>query len=126
MAVLQIPEEKRTLRDKAEIAEYLGKIGIDYEVWAPSQPLAADATQQDILNAYSADIEKLKTRGGYVTADVINVNPQTPGLDAMLAKFSREHIHSEDEVRFVVQGRGIFASIRRLRRSLALKSNPET
>lgn len=108
MAVLQIPEEKRTLRDKAEIAEYLGKIGIDYEVWAPSQPLSADATQQDILNAYSADIEKLKTRGGYVTADVINVNPQTPGLDAMLAKFSREHIHSEDEVRFVVQGRGIF------------------
>ena len=108
MAVLQIPEEQRTLRDKAEITDYLGKIGIDYEVWEPSQPLSADATQEDILNAYSTDIDKLKTRGGYVTADVINVNPQTPGLDAMLAKFRREHIHTEDEVRFVVQGRGIF------------------
>jgi 1,2-dihydroxy-3-keto-5-methylthiopentene dioxygenase len=108
MAVLQIPEQKRTLRDQTEIGAYLGKIGIDYEVWAPSQPLSADATQEDILKAYSADIEKLKARGGYVTADVINVNPQTPGLDAMLVKFSREHIHSEDEVRFVVQGRGIF------------------
>ncbi len=108
MAVLQIPEEKRTLRDKAEITEYLNRIGIDYEVWEPSQPLPAEATQEDILKAYSADINKLKRRGGYVTADVINVNPQTPGLDAMLAKFSREHIHTEDEVRFVVQGRGIF------------------
>jgi 1,2-dihydroxy-3-keto-5-methylthiopentene dioxygenase len=108
MAVLQIPEEKRTLTDKVEIAEYLGKIGIDYEIWAPSQPLSADATQEDILAAYSADIEQLKTRGGYVTADVINVTAQTPGLDAMLAKFRREHTHSEDEVRFVVQGRGIF------------------
>lgn len=47
-------------------------------------------------------------RGGYVIADVINVNPQTPGLDAMLAKFSREHIHTDDEVRFIVQGRGVF------------------
>ena len=108
MAVLQIPDENRTLRDKAEIADYLNKIGIDYEMWAPSQPLSADASQEDILRAYSSDIEKLKVRGGYVTADVINVNPQTPGLDAMLAKFCREHIHSEDEVRFIVQGRGIF------------------
>jgi 1,2-dihydroxy-3-keto-5-methylthiopentene dioxygenase len=43
-----------------------------------------------------------------VTADVVNVNPQTPGLDAMLAKFSREHWHDEDEVRFIIHGRGIF------------------
>ena len=108
MAVLQIPEEHRTIRDKVGIADYLATIGIDYEVWEPSQPLPPGASQEDILRAYSADVEKLKTRGGYVTADVINVNPQTPGLDMMLAKFCREHIHSEDEVRFVVQGRGIF------------------
>jgi len=69
---------------------------------------ARDASQEDILRAYSAEIDKLKVRGGYVTADVINVNPQTPGLDAMLAKFSREHWHDEDEVRFTVQGHGVF------------------
>ncbi len=43
-----------------------------------------------------------------LTADVIDVNPTTPNLDAMLAKFDREHTHSEDEVRFIVSGRGIF------------------
>jgi 1,2-dihydroxy-3-keto-5-methylthiopentene dioxygenase len=108
MALLRIPEENRTITGKAAVGDYLGKIGIEYDVWEPSQPLAAEASQDDILRAYSREIDKLKSRGGYVTADVINVNPQTPGLDAMLARFSREHWHDEDEVRFVVQGRGVF------------------
>jgi 1,2-dihydroxy-3-keto-5-methylthiopentene dioxygenase len=43
-----------------------------------------------------------------VTADIIDVTPATPGLDAMLAKFSTEHWHDEDEVRFIVRGRGLF------------------
>jgi 1,2-dihydroxy-3-keto-5-methylthiopentene dioxygenase len=108
MAVLRIPDENRTITGKAAVAEYLGKIGIDYDVWEPSRPVGAEASQQEILDAYSAEVDKLKAAGGYVTADVINVNPQTPNLDALLAKFSREHWHDEDEVRFIVQGRGLF------------------
>src|SRR6266850_7193907 len=108
MAVLQIPEQNRTISGKAEVGDYLDAIGIEYDVWEPSQPLPAEASQDEILRAYSAEIEKLKARGGYVTADVVNVNAQTPGLDAMLAKFSREHWHDEDEVRFIIQGHGVF------------------
>jgi 1,2-dihydroxy-3-keto-5-methylthiopentene dioxygenase len=108
MAVLRIPEENRTISGKAAVAEYLGKIGIEYNVWEPSHPLPAEAAQAEILEAYSAEIENLKARGGYVTADVISVNPQTPNLETMLAKFSREHWHDEDEVRFIIQGRGLF------------------
>src|SRR5215471_19765120 len=108
MAVLRIPDENRTISGKAAVAEYLGKIGIEYNVWEPSHPLTAGATQDEILEAYSSEIEKLKARGGYVTADVVNVTAQTPNLDAMLAKFSREHLHDEDEVRFIVHGHGVF------------------
>ena len=43
-----------------------------------------------------------------MTADVINVKPETPGLDEMLAKFDKEHLHTEDEVRFTVKGSGVF------------------
>src|SRR5262245_12152021 len=93
MAVVRIPAEGRTLNDKSAVAEHLSSIGIDYETWTPSHPLSANASSEEILVAYSAEIEQLKTRGGYVTADVISVNPQTPNLDAMLAKFSREHWH---------------------------------
>ena len=58
--------------------------------------------------ATNLSIEKLKALGGYVTADVIDVNAHTPGLDAMLARFNREHWHDEDEVRFIIHGRGLF------------------
>jgi 1,2-dihydroxy-3-keto-5-methylthiopentene dioxygenase len=68
-------------------------------------PAASDA---QILAEYSQEIEKVKAAGGFLTADVINVNPNTPNLDAMLSKFNKEHTHSEDEVRFTVEGKGVF------------------
>ncbi len=108
MARLRIPKEDRTLSDPKAIASHLAQWGIDYEQGAPEHPVGADAPAEEVLRAYAGEIEELKKRGGYVTADVIDVNPQTPGLDAMLAKFNREHWHSEDEVRFIISGHGLF------------------
>ena len=108
MAIITIPDEERTLEDRQTVTEYLAGIGIEYENWDTSRAVRSDAPAEEILAAYSDEIERLKARGGYVTADVIDVNSQSPGLDAMLAKFNREHWHDEDEVRFIIQGRGIF------------------
>ena len=108
MAVLRVPEENRTISGRQAVADYLGAIGVEYEVWEPSHPLDAGASQEAVLQAYTAEIERLNKRGGYVTADVVSLNPQTPGLGEMLAKFNREHWHHDDEVRFIVEGRGIF------------------
>src|SRR3982751_5014184 len=108
MAVLTILNEEKTLTDTDEIAASLAVYGIDYERWTPSHPIADNAPATEILQAYSREIEDLKSRGGYVTADVIDVSPATPGLDEMLAKFNREHWHDEDEVRFIIAGHGIF------------------
>jgi 1,2-dihydroxy-3-keto-5-methylthiopentene dioxygenase len=87
---------------------YLAARGIEYERWSPEPQLAATSSPEAILAAYASKIDELKARGGYVTADVIDVKPDTPGLDAMLLKFSSEHWHDEDEVRFIVEGRGLF------------------
>ncbi len=108
MALVRIPDERRTLRDAEEITGYLKSIGIDYERWRPSRLVASGAAADEILKVYAEDIERLKAGGGYVTADVIDVQPQTPGLEQMLAKFGREHWHDDDEVRFVIHGRGLF------------------
>lgn len=108
MAIVRIPDEHRTLDTPEAVTAYLAGIGIDYEQWESSQPIRSDAPAEEILNAYADAIEKLKASGGYVTADVINVNSNTPGLDAMLQKFSREHWHDDDEVRFIIHGRGLF------------------
>ena len=108
MAVVTIHDEKKTLTDEHSIRECLNSYGIEYQRWTPAQDVAADATADAVLKAYAKEIDDLKTRGGYVTADVIDVTPETPGLEEMLAKFDREHWHDEDEVRFVISGHGLF------------------
>jgi 1,2-dihydroxy-3-keto-5-methylthiopentene dioxygenase len=108
VAVVNIPGERRTLAEAADINAFLEPFGIVYEQWNATRPVGPDATNEEILDAYKTEIDRLKARGGYVVADVINVTPETPGLDAMLNKFNKEHTHSEDEVRFIVKGRGVF------------------
>lgn len=108
MATITVAETKQRIEDPAAIEQFLAPFGIWYENWPVAGRLAADASAADILTEYAPEIERLKQRGGFVTADVINVSPETPNLDAMLAKFDKEHTHSEDEVRFTVEGRGVF------------------
>jgi 1,2-dihydroxy-3-keto-5-methylthiopentene dioxygenase len=108
MALLTIFQEDRTLSETAEITAYLETIGIDYERWTETHSVEPNVSAEEILRNYGGEIEKLKARGGYVTADVIDVKPDTPGLDEMLAKFNREHWHDEDEVRFIIAGEGLF------------------
>ena len=109
MALLRIPDEKRS------VERGRGDRRIISRPWASSTNVGSRPRQspqapapQEILAAYAPKIDELKARGGYVTADVIDVNPKTPGLDAMLTRFNTEHWHDEDEVRFILAGRGVF------------------
>ena len=107
MALVRVPVERRVVEGE-RVTSFLAGHGIDYERWTPAHPVAATAPAAEVLEAYRAEIDRLKARGGYVTADVIDVRPDTPGLEVMLAKFSREHWHDEDEVRFILEGTGVF------------------
>ena len=108
MARVVIPDEKRWIEDPAELNAYLAPHGIHHERWELAERVAPDAAAEEILAAYAPEIERLKSQGGYVTADVISVSPETPGLEAMLEKFRSEHTHLEDEVRFILKGNGLF------------------
>src|SRR5512145_998220 len=104
MAVVSVPRQGRRLDEPAAVVAFLAAQGIDHERWTPAHDLAATASTDEVLAAYDAEIERLKDRGGYVTADVIDVRPDTPNLETMLARFRREHWHDEDEVRFILEG----------------------
>jgi 1,2-dihydroxy-3-keto-5-methylthiopentene dioxygenase len=108
MAIVDVPNKELRLTESSEITAYLGGIGIDYAKWENLKQVSEDATDEEILDGYADEIEQLKQKGGYVTADLINVVPTTPGLEVMLNRFNREHWHDEDEVRFIVKGHGLF------------------
>lgn len=90
------------------IAAQLEPTGARIERWKAATPLSADATSDEILEAYKPQIDRLKSERGYVNADVIHVRPGNPNWPAMRQKFLSEHTHDEDEVRFFVEGSGAF------------------
>ena len=60
------------------------------------------------LSGSDTEIERIKRERGYVDQDEVSLSLATPNLDAICAKFDKEHYHTLDEVRFVVDGAGIF------------------
>jgi 1,2-dihydroxy-3-keto-5-methylthiopentene dioxygenase len=74
--------------------------------------LAAEGVKYEQLGleprAFEAPLAKIKNDGGYVHQDEVALRPDNPNLDAICAKFIDEHTHTEDEVRFVLEGAGIF------------------
>jgi 1,2-dihydroxy-3-keto-5-methylthiopentene dioxygenase len=94
-------------RDPAEIAAALALIGVRFEQW-PSRPLPAEADQDAVLLAFAPEVERLKAENGYRSVDVIRMVADHPEKAALRTKFLSEHRHSEDEVRFFVEGEGLF------------------
>ena len=93
--------------ESVEIAEMLNQKGVRFEHW-PTKTLAADAEQDEILSAYNDDIARLKAENGFTTVDVVKLSPNHLQKEVFRQKFLSEHIHVEDEVRFFVEGQGLF------------------
>lgn len=97
-----------TLLDHDAIAQKLGEVGVRFERWSANQPIEPGASQDEVLAAYHADIERLRHEKGYQAVDVISLTADNPQKDVLRKKFLSEHTHSEDEVRFFVAGQGQF------------------
>lgn len=94
--------------DNEQISTELAKAGIRFEQWQAGAAVTAQSSNEAILQAYAADIQRLKHERGYITVDVISLSANHPDKTALRQKFLAEHTHSEDEVRFFVRGQGLF------------------
>jgi len=94
--------------DARVIAESLSEIGVEFDRWSSPVPLAADAAPEAILEAYRPYLDQLMGAKGAGSADVIKLTPDNPAAPALREKFLSEHIHTEDEIRFFVDGSGHF------------------
>ena len=108
MAVLSIPSLNQRITDPKEIRSYLTSLGVYFDQWTCNVEFQDTATQEEILAAYASDLNPFMKQGGYQTADVISINARTENYGAIRAKFLAEHIHTEDEIRFFVDGQGYF------------------
>lgn len=95
-------------RDSLQIAARLLEIGVCFEQWNPDAPVKSGDSQEVILAAYRKDVDRIVRDNGFVAFDVISINGSNPNKDALRQKFLAEHIHTEDEVRFFVDGCGLF------------------
>lgn len=93
---------------QAEMARELAQIGVAFEQWQATQPIAPGASSEEVMAAYRTDIDRLVNERGFKTVDVISIAPDNPNREEMRKKFLDEHFHKEDEVRFFVAGSGLF------------------
>ena len=116
MAVIKVRNTGEVIEGKENVAAFLNDQGVLYERWDASKLpdylqnkfVLTDEEKSDILATFQTEIEDLAKRRGYKTWDVVALCEQTPNLEELLKKFEQVHTHTEDEVRAIVAGHGIF------------------
>ena len=116
MATVHVRRNQKMLVGKDAVPAFLKDRGLMYEFWGVERVnghlkkscALTPEDKQRMVNLYEPEISDLKIRQGYLTQDMVELSDATPNLDEVLRKFGIEHHHRDDEVRFVVQGSGVF------------------
>lgn len=97
-----------TFTDITAIQAQLNALDVQFERWTANCEFAADADQDTVLAAYRESIDRLKQHYGFQSVDVVSLNADHPEKAVFRQKFLSEHIHADFEVRFFIEGRGLF------------------
>lgn len=116
MAEIRIRNTEQRIQGEENVRAFLEKQEVLYEHWNPSKLaenlqqrfVLSDEDKAEILSTFDEEIRDLAARRGYQTWDIIALSDATPNLDELLKKFENVHTHTEDEVRAITAGRGIF------------------
>ncbi|KMY52958.1 acireductone dioxygenase [Bacillus sp. FJAT-27231] len=116
MTTIKIQGTNEVIDNQEEVIAFLDKQDVIYEHWDISKLPAHlqekyvlnDEEKQEILAAFETEIKDIAERRGYKAWDVISLADHTPNLEELLKNFQREHHHTDDEVRFIASGHGVF------------------
>ncbi|KSU62307.1 acireductone dioxygenase [[Bacillus] enclensis] len=116
MTTIKIQESREIIDNQEEVVSFLQDQGVIYESWTLSKLDdslhekfdLSDSEKESIIEAFREEIEDISARRGYKAWDVISLSPTTPNLEELLKNFQQEHHHTDDEVRFIVSGHGVF------------------
>lgn len=94
--------------DAEAIRARLNAKHVRFERWEADRDLGENPDAATVINAYQHAIDRLVAEKGYQSWDVISMRADHPQKDLLREKFLSEHTHGEDEVRFFVEGAGLF------------------
>ena len=109
MGVEAAPEPLLSTSNAVQISAELKTRGIKFQRWPSKPELEQEAKQERILEAYASLIASVQEHEGYQTVDVMRVGSDQPNTSSLRQTFLQEHQHQEDEVRFFVEGCGLFS-----------------
>lgn len=117
MARVTVKATGRQYTTEAEVTSFLAESGIEYGHWdlspIPAELLAKPSLtpeeKQDILAALAGPLREAQEKAGYQSADVVALWPDFPNLEKVLEPFRGEHYHTENEIRLIVDGEGVFS-----------------
>lgn len=116
--MIWIQDGPTRVEDAAAIAVLCNPLGIEQgrwdlsaipqSFWRESGRTEPPATfQAQVLSTIREPLEDLKARRGYLTEDIVRLLPEACNED-LLTMFRQEHHHTDDEVRLVLAGAGVF------------------
>jgi 1,2-dihydroxy-3-keto-5-methylthiopentene dioxygenase len=116
MAYITFQNRGEQIHNQEEVASFLTSQEVIYENWditklpdaLVEKYLLSDGEKEEILTIFADEISDISARRGYQAQDVISLSDSTPNLDTLLTNFKNEHHHTDDEVRFIVSGHGVF------------------
>jgi 1,2-dihydroxy-3-keto-5-methylthiopentene dioxygenase len=116
MATIRIRNTGKRIEGHDKVAAFLKNQGVLYEHWEVTrlpqrlmnQFTLTDNDKEQILAIYESEIHDLAARNGYKNWDIVALSESTPNLAELLKKFEQIHTHTEDEVRAITAGNGIF------------------
>lgn len=97
-----------TTTDPAEISRRLAGIHVGFERWTADKELNNSLSQEEIIEAFRSSVDSLVEHYGFKTIDVVSLHPDHPEKAKFRQKFLAEHTHDDLEVRFFVDGQGLF------------------
>lgn len=115
MTTIKLQGEK-VIENQEEVIKFLSEQGVIYEHWnigrldesLHDKYVLTENDKEEILSTFKNEIEDISERRGYQAWDIISLSEETPNLEELLKNFQQEHHHTDDEVRFIVNGHGVF------------------
>lgn len=109
------------LTEMDDISDCLSPAGVSLESWPVIRsgevgallalPGLSGPEKEAVLSGHERYFERLRDSHGYQSRDLVVLSPETPGLDDLLSAFLRIHLHEDDEVRYILDGEGVFGFV---------------